>query len=333
VLINHLTGSKEHWIMPYQDTTARLQELIYRKDRVLAVMHPPSASLAKVMEAAGAEAGFVGTSGVVGSYTGMEDVGTASLPECVMIGGWIARAVQFPVILDGDTGHGGIMAVRRLVEDSIREGLAGVRIDDQPIEGKRGTGTAGMEVEALEVVLARYRAAVDCKRELDSNFVVIAQCYAGEAANGGLEEALRRLKLYKEVGEVDWVQFTAPRSIDDVKRARQVVDGPFSIMQGYMNPPLTDAELLALGINLSWVPNPPHMVTQAALYDYIRDYMARGTVATLDFQKRHKDNPIVNRSLKLGGAQVAKQRELEEKYLAPESLAKYHKSVGQKREP
>lgn len=319
--------------MPYQDTTARLQELIYRKDRVLAVMHPPSASLAKVMEAAGAEAGFVGTSGVVGSYTGMEDVGTASLPECVMIGGWIARAVQFPVILDGDTGHGGIMAVRRLVEDSIREGLAGIRIDDQPIEGKRGTGTAGMEVEALEVVLARYRAAVDCKRELDPNFVVIAQCYAGEAANGGLEEALRRLKLYKEVGEVDWVQFTAPRSIDDVKRARQVVDGPFSIMQGYMNPPLTDAELLALGINLSWVPNPPHMVTQAALYDYIRDYMARGTVATLDFQKRHKDNPIVNRSLKLGGVQVAKQRELEEKYLAPESLAKYHKSVGQKREP
>jgi methylisocitrate lyase len=232
--------------------------------------------------------------------------------------------------LDGDTGHGGIMAVRRLVEDSIREGLAGVRIDDQPIEGKRGTGTAGMEVEALEVVLARYRAAVDCKRDLDPNFVNIAQCYAGEAANGGLEEALRRLKLYKEVGEVDWVQFTAPRSIDDVKRARQVVDGPFSIMQGYMEPPLTDAELLALGINLSWVPSPPHMVTQAVLYDYIRDYMMRGTVATLDFQERHKDNPIVNRSLKLGGTQVAKQRELEEKYLAPESLAKYHMPVGRR---
>jgi methylisocitrate lyase len=316
--------------MPYQDATARLQALIYRKDRVLAVMHPPSAGLAKVMEAAGAEAGFVGTSGVVGSYTGMEDVGTASLPECVMIGGWISRAVQFPVILDGDTGHGGIMAVRRLVEDSIREGLAGVRIDDQPIEGKRGTGTAGMEVEALEVVLARYRAAVDCKRDLDPNFVIIAQCYAGEAANGGLEEALRRLNLYKEVVEVDWVQFTAPRSIDDVKRARQVVDGPFSIMQGYMEPPLTDAELLALGINLSWVPSPPHMVTQAVLYDYIRDYMMRGTVATLDFQERHKDNPIVNRSLKLGGTQVAKQRELEEKYLAPESLAKYHMPVGRR---
>ena len=109
------------------------------------------------------------------------------------------------------------MAVRRVVEDSIKEGVAGVRSDDQPIEGKRGTGTAGMEVAPLEVVLTRYRAAVERKRELDPNFVVIAQCYAGEAANGGMEEALHRLKAYKELGEVDWVQFTAPRSPDDVK--------------------------------------------------------------------------------------------------------------------
>ena len=67
------------------------------------------------MKAAGAEAGFVGTDGVVGSYTGMEDVGTATLNECVQIAGWIARSVRFPVILGGDTGHGGIIAVRRMI--------------------------------------------------------------------------------------------------------------------------------------------------------------------------------------------------------------------------
>ncbi len=314
--------------MPYQEASARLQTLIHRQDRVLTVMHPPSAALARVMEAAGAEAGFVGTSGVIGSYTGMEDVGTATLAECIMIGGWIARAVEFPVILDGDTGHGGIMAVRRLVEDCIKEGLAGVRIDDQPIEGKRGTGTAGMEVESLEVVLARYRAAVDRKRELDPNFVVIAQCYAGEAANGGLDEALRRMKAYREVGEVDWVQFTAPRSLDEVKRARQVVQGPFSIMQGFLQPPPTNEDLLALGINLAWMPRPTHLVTYAALYDYVRDYMDRGTAATGEFMERHKENPYVNGSLKIGGAQVAKQRELEEKYLSEDSLEKYRSSAG-----
>src|ERR1044071_2674130 len=117
--------------MPFKAATEKLQELIHRQGRGLNVPHPPSAALARVMEAAGIEAGFVGTSGVVGSYTGMEDVGIASVPECVTIGGWIAQAVECPVMLDGDTGHGGVMSVRRLVHDSIRAGLAGIRIDDQ----------------------------------------------------------------------------------------------------------------------------------------------------------------------------------------------------------
>ncbi len=314
--------------MPYQDATARLQELIHRQHKVATVLHPPSASLARVMEAAGAEVGFVGTSGVIGSYTGMEDVGTATLNECVQIAGWIARSVQFPVILDGDTGHGGIMAVRRMIEDCIREGIAGVRIDDQPIEGKRGTGTAGMEVQSLDVVLTRYRAAMDCKRELDPNFVVMAQCYAGEAANGGLDEALTRMKAYKEIAEVDWVQLTAPRSIEEVKRARDAVDGPFSIMQGYMDPPLSNDELLGLGINLAWMPRPTHDVTYVALYDFIKDFMDRGTQAWDDFRNKHEESPYLNGGLKIGGVQVAKQRELEERYLSRDSLEKYDRSTG-----
>ena len=83
------------------------------------MLHRFSAFPARVMETAGAEAGFVGTSGVVWSHTGMEDVGTATLNECVQIALWVARPVAFPVILDEDTGHGGIMASRRIVEDCI----------------------------------------------------------------------------------------------------------------------------------------------------------------------------------------------------------------------
>jgi 2-methylisocitrate lyase-like PEP mutase family enzyme len=183
--------------------TTRLQQLIHRTDRVLAVLHAPSAAHARLMEAAGAEVAFVGTSGVVGAYTGMADVGVATMTECVTIAGWIARSVRFPVIIDGDTGHGGIMAVRRLVAESIRAGLAGVRIDDQPIEGKRSTQDAGLEVVPLEVAIARYRAAVDMKNELDPDFVIMAQCYARDAANGGLEECLQRLRAYEEVGRSD----------------------------------------------------------------------------------------------------------------------------------
>src|ERR1700704_5085767 len=65
-----------------------LQTLIHRRDRVLAVLHPPTAAHARIMEKAGCEALFVGTGGVVGAYTGLSDVGTATMTECITIAGW-----------------------------------------------------------------------------------------------------------------------------------------------------------------------------------------------------------------------------------------------------
>src|SRR5438270_2013437 len=191
----------------------RLRELLARKARVLNVLHPPTAALARIMEQAGCEAGFVGTSAVVGGYTGLADVGSATMTECVQIGKWIANSVSFPVILDGDTGHGGVMAVRRLVRECIEAGLAGIRIDDQPIEGKRRTQSAGVAVVPLEQAIARYRAAVDMKNDLDPAFVVMAQCYARDAVNGGLEACIERLRVYQDQGGVDWVQFESPHSV------------------------------------------------------------------------------------------------------------------------
>jgi 2-methylisocitrate lyase-like PEP mutase family enzyme len=97
-------------------------------------MHPPTAAHAQIMEKAGRETLFVRTRGVVGAYTGLSDVGTATMTECVTIAGWIADSVSIPVMIDGDTGHGGITAVRRMVRECIRAGIAGIRLDDQPIE-------------------------------------------------------------------------------------------------------------------------------------------------------------------------------------------------------
>ena len=75
------------------------------------------------------------------------------------------------------------------------------------------------------------------------------------------------------------------------------------------------------------------MVIQAALYDYVQDFMRRGPAATEDFTTRHQANPYVNGRLRVGGAQVAMQRALEEKYLAPEALAKYQNTQGTRASP
>jgi 2,3-dimethylmalate lyase len=316
--------------MPETKATTRLKELIHRKDRVLAVMHTPTAVHARIMEAAGIEAGFVGTDGVVGQYTGLADVGVATMTECVSIAGWIARSVKFPVMMDGDTGHGGIMAVRRLVRECIREGIAGLRLDDQPVETKRTTQIAGLEVAPLDVVIARYRAAIDMRNELDPDFVIFANCYAREAVNGGLEECLRRLKAYEEAG-IDWVQFQAPYSVEEIKQARAVVSGVFSFHRWHLPRILSLKEHAELGVNIAWYSGFANTVTYVALWDFLKDFQKRELAAWEDFQQAHKENPFVH-GLKTLRAEwkegTTKQRELEERYYPKEMLDKDGRSSG-----
>jgi 2-methylisocitrate lyase-like PEP mutase family enzyme len=308
--------------------SARLQQLIHRKGQVLSVLHPPSATLARIMEKSGCEALFVGTGGVVGAYTGLADVGTATMTECVQIAGWIANSVSLPVIMDGDTGHGGIMAVRRMVRECIRAGIAGVRIDDQPIEGKRRTQSAGVEVVPLEQAIARYRAAVDMKNELDPNFVIMAQCYARDAANGGLDDAMRRLTAYETEAGVDWVQLESPHSTEDISRARQVVSGPLSFMKGKLPRYLSLEEHLALGITIAWLPGFTHHVVWAALSDFMAEFSRRGVGAWDDFVEIRKNRPYIVPEMPPDGEGLGKQRMLEERYLTPAAAAKYGKSPG-----
>ena len=47
--------------MNSQTPGSRLHQLMERKEKVLSVLHPPSAALARVMDQAGCEVGFVGT--------------------------------------------------------------------------------------------------------------------------------------------------------------------------------------------------------------------------------------------------------------------------------
>jgi 2-methylisocitrate lyase-like PEP mutase family enzyme len=305
---------------------ARLKQLIHRKDKVLVVLHPPTATHARIMEQAGCEAGFVGTSGVVGSYTGLADVGTATMTECVQIAGWIAQSVNFPVIMDGDTGHGGVMAVRRMVRECIRAGVAGVRIDDQPIEGKRRTQSAGIEVVPLEQAIARYRAAVDMKNELDPDFVVMVQCYARDAANSSLEDCIARLQAYRTQAGVDWVQLESPHSIDEIKLARAAVEGPFSFMKGKLPRYLGLDEHLALGVSIAWYPGFTHQVMWAALWDFMQDFQKRGITAWEDFAASRKDRPFPRPEAGPDAEGAEKQRELEERYFSREMLGKYRRS-------
>ena len=271
---------------------AKLRRLLGRKNRVLAVLGAPNAFHAKIMEAHGVEACFVGTSITGGNYTGMPDLGVLTLTECVGFGKLIARAVKMPVILDGDTGHGGIMAVRRLVRECIEAGLAGLRLDDQPLEQKRRTMSTGISIVSREEAVARYRTAVDARDEIDPNFVIMAQCYARDAVNGGMAETLKRLALYEREGGVDWVQFEAPYSIAEIKRARRAVRGPFSAMKGHLPRALSLQEHRALGLTAAWYTFLPDLVLKASAWSFLKAFQKKGIAAWHEFTAARGDTPF-----------------------------------------
>ena len=272
--------------------STKLKKLLHRKGKVLAVLGAPNAFHAKIMEANGVEACFVGTSITGGNYTGLPDLGLLSMTECLQIAKWIARSVKIPVILDGDTGHGGIMAVRRLVHESIEAGLAGLRLDDQPLEQKRRTLSTGIAVVSRDEAVARYRIAVDMKNELDPDFVIMSQCYARNAEEGGLAETLTRLRLYEKQAGADWVQFEAPHSIGEIKQARKAVKGPFSAMQGQLPRALSLEEHKALGLNAAWYTFLPDRMLKASSWYFLQDFQRRGIAAWQEFQERHPDTPF-----------------------------------------
>ena len=272
--------------------STKLRQLLRRKNKVLAVLGAPNAFRAKIMEANGVEACFVGTSITGGNYTGLPDLGILSMTECVAIAKWIARSVKIPVILDGDTGHGGIMAVRRLARESIEAGLAGLRLDDQPLEQKRRTLSAGISIVSREEAIARYRAAVDAKNEIDPDFVIMAQCYARNAVNGGMAETLKRLRLYETKAGVDWVQFEAPHSVQEIERARKAVKGPFSAMKGQLPRALTLEEHGALKLNAAWYTFLPDLVLKASAWSFLETFQDRGIGAWFEFLEKNPETPF-----------------------------------------
>ena len=295
----------------------KLKKLLRRKGRVLAVLGAPNAFHAKIMEANGIEACFVGTSITGGNYTGLPDLGILSMTECVGFAKWIASAVKIPIILDGDTGHGGIMAVRRLVRECIDAGLAGLRLDDQPLEQKRRTLSRGITIISSHDAVSRYRAAVDAKNEIDPNFVIMAQCYARNAVNGGMAELVKRLRLYEQKAGVDWVQFEAPHSVAEIKRARRAVRGSFSAMKGELPRALTLAEHGELGLDAAWYTFLPDQVLKITAWRFLEAFRQKDMRAWYDFLEENPGTPFTGgKALPWDATGMSELTKLERRYFS-----------------
>lgn len=160
--------------------------------------------------------------GTSASLLGYPDLNFTSLKETTdVVRNMVRSAEGTPVVVDGDTGYGGIANLRHTVRELEATGAAGLFIEDQAtpkrcglMEGKDLIGT-----ERMAGKIQAARAARD-----DQNFVVMARTDAyGEE---GLAEAIRRGERYAEAG-ADAFLLGDPIPLDEIEQVVSAVDIPY----------------------------------------------------------------------------------------------------------
>jgi methylisocitrate lyase len=121
-----------------------------------------------------------------------------------------------PLIADADTGYGGPIMVARTTEQYARSGVAAFHIEDQ-VQTKRCGHLSGKQLVDVETYVARIRAAVQARKRIGSDIVVIARTDALQSL--GYEESVLRLRAAKEAGaDVGFLEGISSRDM-----ARRVV--------------------------------------------------------------------------------------------------------------
>ena len=216
---------------------------LIEKGEILFTVGVYDALSAKLAEKAGFKAVVVSGYAVAASLIGEPDIGLLTQTEVLDVSRRIINAVNIPVIVDGDTGHGGVLNVMRMVRELIGIGASGVIFEDQTWP-KRCGHMRGKSVVEAEEHIQKIRAAVEARD--NKNITIIAR--TDSLATHGVDEAVRRGNLYKEAG-ADVIFVDAPNSKDELRRIASGIKAPLAVnmLEGGRTPLLPLEELKEMG--------------------------------------------------------------------------------------
>jgi carboxyvinyl-carboxyphosphonate phosphorylmutase len=228
---------------------------------------------AKIIETVGFKAVTMGGYAATAASLAKPDVSILSLTENVGITRNIVQAVDLPLFVDGDTGHGNVTNVQRTVREFESAGVAGLFIEDQVFPKRCGHMEGKQIIPTVEMV-AKLKAAVDAR--VDEDLVIMARTDA--IATSGINEAIDRSNIYKEAG-ADLIFVEAPTSLEEMKYINESIDAPTLAIQieGGKTPLLTTKELEDLGFNIVVYPNATVYATAWALKELWEGLMRDGT--------------------------------------------------------
>lgn len=223
---------------------------------------------AKVIQNAGFKAMAAAGYGAAGSRLGRPDIGLMTSTELREHYRGICQAVEIPVLVDMDTGYGDVNNVVQTLRGLEDAGAAAVFIEDQTFP-KRCGHMDGKSVIDVEEFLPKLKAALWARR--DKDLLIMARTDA--AAVYGIDEAIRRARLYEQAG-ADAVFVEAVETVADMRKVNAAVKTPSmaNLIEGGKTPYLKADELQALGYRLAAYPCSSLYVAVRALQKWA-DYL------------------------------------------------------------
>ncbi|MBT3225001.1 MAG: oxaloacetate decarboxylase [Desulfobacula sp.] len=254
--------------------TSLLQNYIL-EDSILVMPGAHDVLTAKIVEQAGFKALTIGGYSASASLLGQPDLSFLTLTEMVDCVHRIVDVVDIPVFTDGDTGHGGVLNVRRTVREIERTGAAGMFIEDQ-VFPKRCGHMLDKQVIGKEEMIAKVKAAVDAR--VDDDFVIMARTDA--LAVNGLEDAIERANLFSQAG-ADLIFVEAPTTVEQMRAITAQVDAPLlaNNIEGGKSPLLSAIELEKIGYNTVVFPVAATYAIAKVVGDLMAEIAATGTTA------------------------------------------------------
>jgi|TARA_B110000483_G_scaffold31812_1_gene38668 2-methylisocitrate lyase-like PEP mutase family enzyme len=206
---------------------------------------------AKLIEQANFDVTFMSGFAASASRIGSPDLGLMTFSEVFDQANNICNAIDIPMIVDGDTGYGNAMNVRRTLKECSKAGCAGILIEDQ-LAPKRCGHTPGKDVVDKEEAYDRIRAANDMRNE-GYDILIMARTDANHTH--GLKEAIARAQKFYELG-ADILFVEAPKNKKEMITICNEVPGHkvANIVEGGITPNLSMKELEDIGYKLAIYP-------------------------------------------------------------------------------
>ena len=226
----------------------------------------------RLIQRAGFSAAYLSGSMTASIYPGVPDFGIRTSTEYISMLEGIVSGLDIPLLIDGETGFGSTHAIRRLVRDLERIGVAGMHLEDQGYP-RRCTEFSGKVLASTQEHAERICAAVEARQ--DPDFLILARIEAIGIA--GLDEAINRAAAYLRAG-ADMVYFEGVESEDQMRAIPELVDGPVITFQAPVikTPDMAPEALQSMGYQLAVYPAATYFPMLEAMRDALDHFVATG---------------------------------------------------------